>query len=98
MSKIKYASITVEAIWAAPIDGLEMMCSQRGGFEALCALFGGTPKPSERFTLHISTFTTDWHLENMGIRQLRIVLDELSQRGLDLSEVGGMEARYEVEK
>jgi len=98
LSKIKSAWITVEAVWAGPIDGLEMMCSTRAGFQELCALFGGAPKPSERFTLHIITCTTDWHLGGMGINHLRIVLDELSQRGLDLSEVGGMEARYEVEK
>jgi hypothetical protein len=76
-----------------------MMSLQRESFQEICALFGGAPKPSERFTLHIDTSTaTTFRLSGMGISQLRIVLDELSQRGLDLSEVGGMEARYEVEK
>lgn len=98
MSKIISARITIEPIWGSPIDGLEMMCPDRGHFKELCDLFGYTPGPSEKFTLHIHTATSCFHLEGMGINTLRIVLDELSCRGLDLSTVEGMEARYAVNK
>jgi len=98
VAKITSARITIEPVWDTPIDGLAMFGREYSAFKELCDLFGYSPRVSERFKLHVSTSGANFHIENMDISQIRIVLDELSQRGLDLSEVGGMEARYEVEK
>jgi hypothetical protein len=94
MVQIKVASITIQSAYRTPLDGITIRSDERKDLVPFCDLFGLEPSIHEDFTLHLETKNVHFHLYYMDINQLRVVLRELSKRGLCLSEVEGMESRY----
>jgi len=94
---IKKAWITREAGFRTPIDGTSIWNENYGQLKQFCDLFGLEPQVSERFTLHLIDSQKTNDLVGMSIDILRIILYELSERGLDLSKVEGMEDGFRME-
>jgi len=97
--KVKNLRISIKPVYRVPIDGISVRSDTRADLKGLCDALGLEPEIGEEFTLYFETATMPtfktW-LINADIKDLRILLDEFSKRGVDLSDIEGMEDRYRM--
>ena len=94
--KVKNLRISIKPVYRVPIDGISVRSDARADLKGVCDALGLEPELGEEFTLYFETATINTWLTNADIKQLRILLDEFSKRGVDLSDIEGMEDRYRM--
>jgi len=94
--KVKNLRISIGPVYRVPIDGIWVRSDNRADLKGTGDVLGLEPELGEEFTLYFETAGMNTWLEHADIQQLRILLDEFSKRGVDLSDITGMEDRYRI--